>query len=120
MKPSADRGVRKGKRSREVASIPQPLLGATLPEMHPAICPHCGTRVPAQAQACPACGADELTGWSEAARDDGLDLPDEDFDYEEFTKREFGEASARPRGLHWIWWFVALLLLAGLLLLWLR
>ncbi len=88
--------------------------------MPPAICPHCGTRVPAQAKACPECGADEQTGWSEAARADGLDLPDENFDYEEFTKREFGGASATPRGLHWFWWLVALGLVAGLLLLWLR
>lgn len=88
--------------------------------MPPAICPHCGARVPTQAKACPKCGADESTGWSEAAREDGLDLPDDNFDYEEFTKREFGGAMATPRDLHWFWWLVALLLVAGLLLLWLR
>jgi hypothetical protein len=74
--------------------------------MPPAICPHCG--------------ADESTGWSDAACEDGLDLPDENFDYEEFTKREFGGASTMPRGLHWFWWLVALLLVVGLLGLWLR
>lgn len=88
--------------------------------MPPAICPHCGTRVPPQAKACPECGADEETGWSEAARKDELDLPDENFDYEEFTKREFGGATVTPRGLHWFWWLVAVLMVAGLLLLWLR
>jgi hypothetical protein len=88
--------------------------------MPPAICPHCGVRVPARAKACPECGADEATGWSEAARENGLDLPDDNFDYEEFTKREFGGASAIPRGLHWFWWLVCVLLVAGLLLLWLR
>ena len=88
--------------------------------MPPAICPHCGTRVPARAKACPECGAQESTGWSEAARENELDLPDDNFDYEEFTKREFGGATVTPRGLHWFWWLVALLLVAGLLLLWLR
>ncbi len=88
--------------------------------MPPAICPHCGAQVPAQAQVCPECGADEATGWSEAARHDGLDLPDESFDYEEFTKREFGGVPTRPHGLPWYWWLVALGLVAGLCLVWLR
>jgi len=88
--------------------------------MPPAICPHCGARVPAQAPVCPACGADEATGWSEAARHDDLDLPDESFDYAEFTKREFGGGSAHPRGLPWYWWLVALGLVAGLCGLWFR
>jgi len=88
--------------------------------MPPAICPHCGTTVPAQAKACPECGADESTGWSEAAREDELDLPEENFDYEEFTKHEFGGATATATGLHWFWWLVALGLVAGLLRLWLR
>ena len=88
--------------------------------MPPAICPHCGTRVPARAKACPECGADESTGWSEAAREEPLDLPAENFDYAEFTKREFeGEPAKSPR-LSWFWWLVALLLVAGLLLVWLR
>jgi hypothetical protein len=86
--------------------------------MPPAICPHCGTRVPTQAKACPECGADESTGWSEAARGDEVDRPDENFDYEEFAKREFGDGSVKAPGLHWFWWLVALLLVAGLLLLW--
>ncbi len=88
--------------------------------MPPAICPHCGVQVSARAKACPGCGADESTGWSEAAREDGLDLPDENFDYESFTKREFGGESVSPQGLHWLWWLVALGLVIGLLRFWLR
>ncbi len=88
--------------------------------MPPAICPHCGASVPARAKACPGCGADESTGWSEAAREDGLDLPTEDFDYAEFTQREFGPASPLPRGLHWFWWLVGVSLVASLLFLWAR
>ena len=38
-------------------------------------CPVCGEVVDADALACPGCGADEQTGWSEQAEYDGLDLP---------------------------------------------
>lgn len=88
--------------------------------MSPEICPNCGARVPSNARACPECGADEETGWSEEARSDGLDLPDQEFNYEEFVKKEFGKSKAVPRGIHWLWWLVALLLLITLLLLWVR
>jgi hypothetical protein len=30
-------------------------------------CPHCGAAVPSDASACPECGSDEETGWSESA-----------------------------------------------------
>jgi len=86
--------------------------------MPPEICPHCGAEVPRNAQACPECGSDEETGWSEQARYDALDLPGEHFDYDEFTKREFGGEGAVPRGVHWFWWLAALALLVTLLLLW--
>ena len=81
--------------------------------MPPEICPNCGAEVPPKARACPECGADEQTGWSEAARTDGLDLPDENFDYDDFVKREFGGKSPVPRGIHWFWWVVALLVAAA-------
>lgn len=43
----------------------------------PETCPVCGDDVPRGALACPGCGADERSGWNEdAARYDGLDLPD--------------------------------------------
>jgi len=77
-------------------------------------------KVPPRARACPACGADEQTGWSEAARYDHLDLPNEDFDYDDFVKQEFGGDKPTPRGVHWFWWLVAIALAIGLLLLWWR
>ena len=40
------------------------------------VCPVCGADVPVSAVACPECGSDETTGWSEQAEYDGLDLPD--------------------------------------------
>lgn len=61
----------------------------------PEVCPICGADVPPDALACPDCGADHRTGWNEeATATDGLDLPDADFDYEAFVKREFGDAPA--------------------------
>ena len=81
--------------------------------MPPAICPQCGAEVPPKAKACPQCGSDERTGWSEEARTDGLDLPDENFNYNEFVQREFGGKTPKPRGLNWFWWLVAVLMLAA-------
>jgi ribosomal protein L40E len=52
------------------------------------ICPHCGAEVPARSWACPQCGSDEKTGWSDGAGEAGAGA-DDDFDYEEFLRREF-------------------------------
>jgi hypothetical protein len=84
----------------------------------PEICPNCGAEVPSHAKACPECGADDQTGWSEEARADGLGLPDESFNYQDFVKREFGSESPVPRGIHWFWWVVALLLAVGFIVYW--
>ena len=85
--------------------------------MPPEICPNCGAEVPAKAKACPGCGADDQTGWSEQARYNDLDLPDDSFDYDDFVKKEFGPASAVPHGIRWFWWVIAILLATGLLFL---
>ena len=85
----------------------------------PDVCPNCGAEVPPGAKACPECGSDEQTGWSEAARYDHLDLPDRNFDYNDFVKREFGRERTLPRGIHWFWWVVGILVIAGLACLWL-
>jgi len=90
--------------------------------MPPEVCPICGAEVPPNAKACPECGADEKTGWSDAAETSGLDLPDEEFNYEEFVKREFGGGKKNPipHGIHWFWWIVAILLAVAFLWAWLR
>lgn len=44
---------------------------------------------------------------------DGLGLPDEEFDYEEFTKREFGSGKGVP-GINPVWWITAVILLVAL------
>ena len=77
----------------------------------PEICPICSEEVPASALACPECGADHRSGWREDAENTGgLDLPDENFQYEEWVKEEFG-AAHRPSKLKLIWWLAAILLL---------
>ena len=88
--------------------------------MTPEICPNCGAEVPPRAKACPECGSDEQTGWSEEASADGLGLPDEKFDYDDFVKREFGSKNPVPRGIHWFWWLIGVLVVAAVLFLWLR
>lgn len=78
---------------------------------HPFECPICGNRVPAKAKACPSCGACDKTGWNEdATAADGLDLPDEDFDYDKFTQEEFGTPRKR-QGIKLVWWITAVVLL---------
>ncbi|HEV2438117.1 MAG TPA: zinc ribbon domain-containing protein [Verrucomicrobiae bacterium] len=87
--------------------------------MPPDVCPHCGAEIPPGAKACPECGSDEKTGWSERARYDNLDLPEENFDYQDYLKREFGRERIVPRGVHWFWWIVTILVVVGLVCLWL-
>jgi hypothetical protein len=43
---------------------------------------------------------------------DGLDLPDDDFDYDEFVAREFGHMPHKKTGVKWYWWVVALAVLS--------
>ncbi len=88
--------------------------------MSPQICPNCGAKVRPNAKACPECGSDEKTGWSEEAETGGVDLPDENFDYDDFVKKEFGTKSPVPRGIKWYWWLVAVLIVLGFLLAFVR
>jgi predicted nucleic acid-binding Zn ribbon protein len=85
----------------------------------PDICPVCGAEVPERARACPECGADEKTGWSERARYDELGIPDDSFDYGDFVDREFG-GKKRKRKFGWLWFLVAFLLLLAFALAFLR
>lgn len=83
----------------------------------PGDCPICGEFVPRGLVSCPACGSCAKSGWSDDAAYDGIDLPDapEDFDYDDFVEREFGSGSGgrRRHGLPAnFWWWVALALLA--------
>lgn len=83
----------------------------------PETCPNCGADVPRNARACPECGSCEKTGWSEEASASGLDLPgaDDEFNYDDFVKREFGDGEPRPRGISWFWWVAGLIVVTVLL-----
>jgi hypothetical protein len=85
-------------------------------------CPNCGAAVPVNAKACPECGSDAETGWSEAAR---VRLP-YNGDLEELGDRRrwqryvvAGLATAilavfmASQGLAWALWVVPLVMLFG-------
>jgi hypothetical protein len=76
----------------------------------PETCPACGADVPRGARACPECGSDESTGWSDHAQAQSLDLPDDEFNYNEFVQREFGPKKNKLH-VHWFWWLTAVALL---------
>ena len=79
----------------------------------PRVCPVCSEDVPRAALACPACGADHTSGWREDAETyDAVDLPGQDFNYEEFVKQEFGSSRRPP--IKAVWWLTAILLVAAL------
>lgn len=84
----------------------------------PGQCPVCGEWVYRGQAACEECGACEKSGWrADAGHEDGLDLPDEDFDYNEFIEREFGGGEQRRLGsgkMSRVWWWAAVLLLAAM------
>ncbi len=64
----------------------------------PEACPVCGEDVQRGSLACPECGADHNSGWREDSDVyDAVDLPDEDFNYEEFIRAEFGVSSEASR-----------------------
>jgi hypothetical protein len=81
----------------------------------PQVCPVCGEDVPPNASACPECGHCHNSGWKEDADvNDGLDLPDDDFDYDEFVKKEFG-GGGNPATGNAIWWVTGIVLFLVLL-----
>ena len=49
--------------------------------------------------------------WEQDERYDGLDLPDEDFDYDEFVSQEFSKAPHRKIGIKLYYWITGLVLL---------
>lgn len=68
----------------------------------PGDCPVCGAAVARGARVCRTCGASATDGWSAAAETSAFEHPTEDFDYDDFTAREFGgrrSKRALPRAL---------------------
>ncbi len=83
-------------------------------------CPSCGTALSPNARSC-ACGAHrDGSGWSASETYDGLDLGEDDFDYDDFVRREFGDSSgerwswfARMSPKERFWWIVAVVVFAA-------
>jgi len=93
------------------------------------ICPGCGREVAIGPAGCRHCQPAKpklkksakpkprrlKRSWEQDGIYDGLDLPDEDFDYEDFVAREFGRKPHDRIGVKWYWWVLGL----GLILTWL-
>ena len=88
-------------------------------------CPYCDREVRV-GQPCPGCAkksqparrAPRNKSWEQDAAADGLDLPDDDFVYDEFVAREFGRAPHRQVGVKWYWWLLGVAVLAGMIAGW--
>jgi hypothetical protein len=80
------------------------------------ICPNCGAEVSPNAKACPECGSDEKTGWSDDTVYDGtgIEYPGE-FNYDDWKRREVEGRRPRRTRRQWFWWVVALLIIGVLL-----
>jgi hypothetical protein len=80
----------------------------------PGDCPVCGEPVPADRKACPHCGSDERSGWSDETAQDALDLPGEGFNYRDFVEKEFGSGGRRTKS-SLLWWIVGLVMVGVLI-----
>ena len=54
--------------------------------------------------------------WEQSEEADGLDLPHESFDYEDFIAREFGNRGRGVIRIRWYWWVTALFMVIILIL----
>ncbi len=103
---------------RSFVLTPAPLFRHDPPVFEPpGDCPICGTDVPLQAKACPHCGASDDSGWNDDAGYERLNLPDDEFDYDDFLKDEFGGGGRRQRKRTWVLAiaiFLLTLLIAGI------
>ncbi len=91
-----------------------------LPEVLSYLCPFCDSQVRVGSP-CPGCLKKSKTArrrkrsWEQDPGKDGLDLPDDDFDYDAFVAREFGKTPPhRALGLKWYWWLLGVVVLAGM------
>ena len=81
------------------------------------ICPSCDREVRVGRQ-CGACSkkhkpapAKAKRSWEQDKMYDDLDLPDEDFDYDEFIAKEFGHVPHKKIGVKWYWWLLGVVVL---------
>lgn len=76
-------------------------------------CPNCGATVPAGANACPECGSDESTGWSQKAYCESLGIPDpdEEFDHDAFVENEFSRTGKKTARSPLVWTIAAIVVI---------
>ncbi len=81
------------------------------------VCPSCGREVRVGAP-CKGCAKNMKPAPKKARRPsehdkmyDGLDLPDDDFDYDEFVAKEFGHIPHKKLGIKWYWWVLGVVIL---------
>ncbi len=77
-------------------------------------CPGCAKPASRRKSAVPA----RRKSWEQDDSLDGLGLPDEDFDYEDFVAREFGAVPHRRLRVKLRWWLSGVVLLGILIYLW--
>ena len=92
-----------------------------IPEVLSYVCPFCDceVRVGEPCAGCPKKAEKakaKKRSWEQEKASDGLDLPGDDFDYDEFVAREFGKAPHQALGLEWYWWLLGVALLAGMVI----
>lgn len=89
------------------------------------ICPGCGAELRVGVRGCPHCarrtrkrrkvsareGKSAPRSWEQDPEYDGLDLPDDDFDYDDFVQREFGGRGKPGLPVKWYWWVTAVVIL---------
>lgn len=97
-----------------------------MPETLSYRCPYCdcdvqvGSPCPGCVKPAPRCPPAEprKKSWQQDGAADGLDLPDKDFDYDDFVAREFSRAPHRRLAVAWYWWLLAVLVLIAFLATW--
>ena len=90
-------------------------MPAPVRSVPPEDCAQCGEPIPRNVHACPSCGADERTGWRETSIYDGLDLPEETEDENDYTgKRQFNHRSGNDLRWYWFATLIVVLLVLGL------
>lgn len=89
-----------------------------VPEVLSYVCPYCGCEVRV-GESCAGCAKNfkkpKRQPWAQDKSQDGLDLPDDDFDYEKFVAREFGHAPHQALGIKWYWWLLGVALLVAMI-----
>ena len=79
------------------------------PEIMTYVCPFCDSEVRV-GKPCRGCAKKNRKDPSQ----DGLSLPDDDFDYADFVAREFGKTPHQTLGIKWYWWLLAVVVLIAM------